>query len=216
MAQDWNIRTRGTVCNGCENAFEDGNAYHSVLIFNEDGYNRSDFCQACWDGGKKDTPNIVSYWKGVFKSPPPPAEEPLKKETAESLLRKLMEEDDEEMHSVIFILAVMLERKRTLIERDVHTRDDDQAMVRVYEHRKSGETFLVVDPKLSLTEIEPVQTQVINLLGGPIEKKSDASAKAESEGAAAEEASADEASNPEPNGEGDAQVAEASSNADEG
>lgn len=172
MAQDWDIRTRGTVCNGCETAFEDGNPFHSVLTFNEEGYQRADFCQPCWDAGKNDTPSVVSYWQGVFKAPPPPAEEALKKETAESLLRKLMEEDDAEMHSVIFILAVMLERKRTLVERDVHTREDDQAMVRVYEHRKSGETFLVVDPKLGLAEIEPVQIQVVNLLGGPTEKKS--------------------------------------------
>lgn len=178
MAQDWEIRTRGTVCNGCATAFEDANAFHSILVFNEEGYTRLDFCETCWASGKKNTPHIVSYWKGVFKSPPPPAEEPLKKETAETLLRKLMEEDNAEMHSVIFILAVMLERKRTLIERDVHTRQADQATVRVYEHRKTGETFLVVDPKLSLTEIGPVQEQVINLLGGPLEKKPNAAGQA--------------------------------------
>ena len=166
MAQDWDIRTRGIACSGCETAFEDGSVFHSVLVFGEEGYQRADYCAACWEGGKQDTPDVVSYWQGLFRLPPPPAEEALKKETAESLLRKLMEDDDPDMHNVIFILAVMLERKRLLIERDVHTREDDQAMVRVYEHRKSGETFLVVDPKLSLNEIEPVQLQVITLLGG--------------------------------------------------
>ncbi|MDA1043846.1 MAG: hypothetical protein O3C57_01340 [Verrucomicrobia bacterium] len=167
MAQDWDIRSRGTKCNACEKGFEDAQTFHSSLTFGEEGYQRTDFCQTCWDAGQKDIPSVVSYWLGKFKSPPPPAEEAVKKETAESLLRKLMEEDDPDMHNVIFILAVMLERKRILVERDVHTRENDQALVRVYEHRLSGETFLVVDPKLSLTEIEPVQIQVINLLGGP-------------------------------------------------
>lgn len=181
MAQDWDIRSRGTKCDACEKDFEDGQVFHSNLIFGDEGYQRSDFCQSCWDAGKKDIGSVVSYWLGKFKAPPPPAEEVLKKETAESLLRKLMEEDDPGMHNVIFILAVMLERKRLLIERDVHIREDDHSMVRVYEHRKSGETFLVVDPKLSLAEIEPVQIQVINLLGGPRPPKSkqdaDAAAK---------------------------------------
>jgi hypothetical protein len=51
-------------------------------------------------------------------------------------------------------------------------------MVRVYEHRKSGETFLVVDPKLSLNEIEPVQLQVITLLGGASPEKGATKAEA--------------------------------------
>ena len=39
--------------------------------------------------------------------------------------------------------------------------------VRVYEHRKTGETFVVPDPGLRLDELEQVQQEVIALLGVP-------------------------------------------------
>ena len=36
----------------------------------------------------------------------------------------------------------------------------------VYEHRKTGDTFVLIDPQLKLTEIEPVQEEIMALLGG--------------------------------------------------
>lgn len=76
-----------------------------------------------------------------------------------------MLEDDEPNIGVIYILAVMLERKRILVERDVKTCDDG-SILRIYEHKKSGETFLVTEPHLQLDKLEEVQMQVVELLGG--------------------------------------------------
>ena len=42
----------------------------------------------------------------------------------------------------------------------------DKTKIRVYEDKKSGDTFLVVDPELKLAEIESVQEEVVGLLGG--------------------------------------------------
>jgi hypothetical protein len=103
-------------------------------------------------------------WKGVFRMPPPPPEEPLKKETAESLLRKLIEDGEQSRAGVIYILAVMLERKRVLTEKDVQKRPDG-VWIRVYEHRRTAETFLVRDPRLRLDELDTVQREVMELLG---------------------------------------------------
>ncbi len=97
--------------------------------------------------------------------PAPPPEETLKKETAESLLRQFMEDEDASRRNAIYILAVMLERRRTLVEKDVQVRKDG-IKVRVYEHRKTGETFLVPDPELRLAELGHVQEEVVALLSG--------------------------------------------------
>jgi hypothetical protein len=51
------------------------------------------------------------------------------------------------------------------VERDVQTTDEGK-MIRVYEHTKSGETFLVPDPRLQLDKLEEVQQEVIDMLGG--------------------------------------------------
>jgi hypothetical protein len=87
------------------------------------------------------------------------------KENVESLLRKRMREEQPEDRDLIFILAVMLERKRILSERGVQPLADGFKM-RVYEHRKTKESFTVTDPGLRLDELEQVQDEVAILLGG--------------------------------------------------
>ena len=161
--QEWNIKARSDTCRTCNKAFIDDELFFSRLDFGEGGYGRRDFCSVCWnDSAKK---SALSVWKSVFKLPPPPAPEALKKETAESLLRELMETEDAANRNTIYILAIMLERRRILAERDVQTREDG-VKIRVYEHRKTGETFLVPDPCLKLSQLKEIQEEVVARLGG--------------------------------------------------
>ena len=162
-SQEWNIKARSDACQMCNKAFTDDELFFSRLDFGEGGYGRRDYCAVCWNDSAKT--NALSVWKSVFKLPPPPAPEALKKETAESLLRELMETEDLTNRNTIYILAVMLERRRILSERDVQTREDG-VKVRVYEHRKTGETFLIPDPGLKLSELKAVQEEVVARLGG--------------------------------------------------
>ena len=122
-------------------------------------------------GGKKEVTSPYSQWQGIFHPPPPPPEEALKKETAESLLRRLIQDNDASKMNVMYILAVMLERKRILAEKDVQ-KHDNGAKVIVYEHKKTGETFLVPDPGLKLDQLEHVQKEVVEMLGGGKDAKS--------------------------------------------
>lgn len=163
MAQEWDIKARGDSCSECAVEFADRQVCFSALAFGDEGYHRRDFCEKCWERAGSGM-SAHSVWQGAFRMPPPPAEEPLKKETAESLLRKLMEDDDPAQNNVRYILAVMLERKKILIERDVKT-DEDDRMTRFYEHRKTGETFVVPDPRLQLDALEQTQIQVMEMLG---------------------------------------------------
>lgn len=177
MAQDWDIKTRCDVCSGCEHEFDDGECYHSALIYGAEGYMRSDLCVPCWEKAPPEAP--FSIWQSVFRKPPPPEEEALKKETAESLLRKLMTLENEEHRNVVYILAVMLERKRILVERAVQE-NKDGARSLVYEHRKTGESFLIPDPGLKLDQLEHVQEEVVVMLGGtPPGRKTEAPCSAE-------------------------------------
>jgi len=162
MAQEWDIKPRSSACSACEAAFEDKQPYFSALIHDECGYTRADFCCACWEG-RSGALDSYSTWQGLFALPPPKEDETLKKETAESLLRRLMEDYDEENVNIVYILAVMLERKKTFVEKDVQV-DNDGFVLRIYEHRKTGETFLIPDPQLELDKLETVQQEVIEIL----------------------------------------------------
>lgn len=180
MNQDWDIKPRSDECTGCQTLFEDKQHYFAALMFNEQGYERSDFCEKCWE---KIAASHSSYsiWRGLYKKPPPKPEEPLKKESAESLLRRLMEYEDRSQINIIYILAVMLERKKVLVERDVQVRDDG-VMVRIYEHRKTGETFVIADPRLQLDQLETVQEEVVVMLGGQPRSKDRPDSKEEPAG----------------------------------
>ena len=163
MSQDWDIKPRSDSCRVCDAPFEDQQPYFAALTFGPEGYARADYCEQC-RAGEKPSDGPYSTWQGIFKMPPPPPEEALKKETAETLLRRLMEDEDPAQINVMYILAVMLERKRVLVEKDVQTREDG-TLIRIYEHRKSGETFLIPDPKLRLDQLDQVQEEVVALLG---------------------------------------------------
>ena len=165
MAHEWNIRPRGRSCAVCGAAFPPGAECVSALFETLEGYERRDYCPACWasrpDGG---TP--FSQWQGAVP-PAAPAEskdEPIRSETAEALLRRLVEEDDPANAGVVYILAVMLERKRQLVERDAKARPEG-GILRVYEHKATGDTFVILDPQLRLDAIGDVQRKVVELLG---------------------------------------------------
>jgi hypothetical protein len=158
---NWRVQKCAKACSACETAFTDKEALYSKLTFADGQYVRLDLCRKCWN--KKD--QGLSSWKTTFIVPPPPQEEALKKENAESLLRRLVAKENEEDIAAIFILTVMLERKKLLVERDVK-KTEDGLKLRIYEHKKTNESFMVIDPELKLDELEHVQEQVVGLLSG--------------------------------------------------
>jgi hypothetical protein len=158
---NWHVKKCAKACDGCEEEFQDKQALYSRLHFDEGEYTRQDFCEAC----NKKEPAAMSSWKTVFIVPPPPTEEAVRKESAEAMLRKLLAKESEENLNAIFILMVMLERKKIFVERDIQKTEDGRKL-RIYEHKKTGESFMVIDPELRLDELEHVQEEVVVLLGG--------------------------------------------------
>ncbi len=160
--ESWQIKRRSDLCAGTNEPFADKEEIMTRLLFKDGEYVREDYKLAWWNEHKPD--HGLSAWKGVFHVPPPPTEV-VKKENAETLLRKMVAKEDADDTNAIYILAVMLERKKILAEKEVQTRED-KVKILVYEHKKTGETFLVIDPELKLAEIEKVQEEVVGLLGG--------------------------------------------------
>ena len=165
MSQEWNIRSRGHVCSICQKPLIDKAPVTSVLREQGDDYVRLDCHPECWKTAPRDW-NPFSEWQGVYAAPPPPEKkEPLKKETADELLRHLITLDDPQLKNVVYVLAVMLERSKILVERDAKPQKDG-TIVRVYEHRKTGESFIVLDPRIRLESLAEVQQEVVALLSG--------------------------------------------------
>ncbi len=164
MAHEWNIKPRGRVCAVCSKEYKPGEDCVSALFETTEGFERRDYCPECWktrtDGG-----DPFSQWQGSITPPQSQSgrDEPIKRETAEALLRRLVELDDPANINVIYILAVMLHRKKQLVERDAKVRPEG-GILRIYEQKSTGDTFIVIDPQLRLDAIGDVQKQVIELL----------------------------------------------------
>jgi hypothetical protein len=162
---EWNIQSRAKACRACGQPFADRQTYHTLLFDAKQVYERIDVCGSCWSAqygeGATSRKGFVSHWQGLFEvSVPVP--EPIRKENAETLLRKLIEQNDARYGAAMFILAVMLERKRILKVKDQLTQDGRRTFV--YEHPRSGDLFTIVDPELRLDQLEAVQRDVAHLL----------------------------------------------------
>ena len=182
MSQEWNIRSRGHVCSLCQKPLVDKAPVVSALRETAGGYERFDCHPECWKAAQREW-EPFSQWDGVYFAPVREAKkEPLKKEDAGELLRQLVTMDDPAMKNVVYVLAVMLERAKILVERDAKELEDG-SIRRVYEDRKQGDTFVILDPRLRLENLSEVQQQVVALLSGT---------KTLGEVSAEEDASADE------------------------
>ena len=191
MSQEWNIRSRGHVCTICQKPLVDKTPVVSALRETTDGYERFDCHPECWKAQARDW-EPFSQWDGVYFAPVKEVrEEPLKKEDAGELLRQLVTMDDPAMKNVVYVLAVMLERSKILVERDSKSLEDG-TIRRVYEDRKQGDTFVILDPRLRLENLSEVQQQVLALLSGT-KTLGEVSGEEEAAASAAAESPADEA-----------------------
>jgi hypothetical protein len=165
FAESWHVRSRSRECAATARAFADGETIVTALFPDPEssGYLRRDFCLDAWSARAEDAERPFSFWKTTFSAPASGAQaEAAEKLSAEEILCRLVEEDEDHTENTRYILAVMLERQKLLRETD-HQRTPN-GILRVYEHRKSGEIFLIRDPDIPLSEVEAIQNEVIVLL----------------------------------------------------
>jgi hypothetical protein len=162
---EWNIQSRAPACRACSQPFMDQQVYHTVLFDARQAYERTDVCESCWSAqygeGATSRKGFISHWQGLFEIPVV-APEPIRKENAETLLRKLIERSEPRFGAAMYILAVMLERKRILKVKDQLSQDGRRTFI--YEHPRSGDLFTIADPDLRLDQLEAVQRDVADLL----------------------------------------------------
>jgi len=170
LHEPWSIKSRAHVCAVSERHFEDGESFCTAIFPDPEssGYLRKDFSADAWDQRSEDDAVPFSFWQSIYRAPVKEEQVEITEESPEDLLRRLIEEDEEHTENVRYILAIMLERKKQLVE--VDSQPTAIGIIRIYEHRKSGDVFIVKDPNIPLSEVEKVQDEVAILLenGGRI------------------------------------------------
>ena len=161
MFAEWEIKARSQVCARTQTPFNDGDTIWTLLSRDRDGFHREDVSESAWLD-LKDNVQPFSFWKSKYQGPPPARPEPMQKESVEALLRRMIQEDRPGHLNARYVLSAMLERKKIL--KHVDTRESASERILIYEHAKSGEVFLIVDPRLRLDQLDAVQNEVSGLL----------------------------------------------------
>ncbi|MCU0751999.1 MAG: hypothetical protein MUC40_03005 [Akkermansiaceae bacterium] len=165
FAETWHVRSRSRECAATGRAFADGETIVTALYPDPEssGYLRRDYALEAWNELPADADTPFSSWKTTFSAPTGnERENPVEKLSAEELLHRLVVEDEDHTENTRYILAVMLERRKILRETD--NQRTPTGILRVYEHRKTGEVYLIRDPDIPLDQVESVQNEVIVLL----------------------------------------------------
>jgi hypothetical protein len=164
MKEPWSIKSRARECAESGTAFEAGQKIRAAIFPDpySSGYLRKDYTIEAW-AGRDDEEQPFSTWLTTYE--PPLVEEKAEDvvdEDPETLLKRLVEEDEEYTENARYILAVMLERKKLLRETD--TQEVPSGILRVYEHRKTGDVYIIKDPQIPLSDVDRVQEEVRQLL----------------------------------------------------
>lgn len=164
FGESWHIKSRTHTCVVTGKHFADGEVIVAAIFPDPEssGWLRKDYSLDGWEQSKEERVGQFSHWKTQYKAPVASEKLEVSKESPIDLLRRLVEEEEEHTEKVRFILAVMLERQKVLVEKD--TQAVPSGILRVYEHRKEGDVFLIKDPNIALDQVEDMQQEVIDLL----------------------------------------------------
>lgn len=166
MLNIWNIKSRAHQCARTGRAFEEGQPFHTAIYFDtETGeFVRRDICSEAWEEEVAER-KPFSSWKSNYERPETarPKPEIASRESAEGLLRRLIDEDQAYTEHARYILALMLERKKIIVPKE--RKETESGIMLLYEHRKTGDVFILRDPELRLDEVAGVQEEVAMLLG---------------------------------------------------
>jgi hypothetical protein len=170
VLHDWTIQARAECCDLTGRPFADGEPFFTLLYRDKHGVlHRRDVSEEGWrtlqQAGDPAEPPF-SFWRSKFTAAAAAPPETLPKEDAESLLRRFLSEGRPEQARAAYILALMLERKRLLRPTDTQDAGPQGERLLMYEHARTGETFVVADPRLRLDQLEDVQREVAELLAG--------------------------------------------------
>lgn len=165
LNETWHLRSRARQCSATGTPFIEGQPIVTAIFPDPEssGYLRKDFLEEAWKLRADEDEMPFSSWRTTY-SPVAITENPqtVTKQGAEDLLRSLVEEDQEHTENTRYILALMLERQKLLRETD--SQPTSGGTLRIYEHRKTGEVFIVKDPNIPLDQVEKIQEEVMLLL----------------------------------------------------
>jgi len=137
-------------------------------------YQRVDFCEGCWDGGKRPEGEMISFWKTVVPTPTAKKKLLVDDSVLMDIFMRLedggieqgMEGGGGDVKKVRFrfVLALILMRKRLLKYEGMEARKEGGPEVWLMIPRGAEEAVKVVNPELSAEQIGEVSGELSGIL----------------------------------------------------
>jgi hypothetical protein len=166
VIENYSIKSRAHRCHLTDKPFAEGETFVAALFPDPEssGYLRRDYSAQAWENrvDEEGSEEPFSFWRSHYKPPVKEEQVEVTSHDPEGLFAKLVEENEEHTENARFILAAMLERKKLLRETD--TQHLPTTLLRIYEHRKTGDVYIIRDPQIALSDVESIQEEVQQLL----------------------------------------------------
>lgn len=155
MRRDWEeyIKKPG-FCSRCKKEFAESEEYYAVLLERGEEFVRYDFCLNCWSSELE--AESFSFWRGRIPQKDRPAKVFVDNNILMDLFREIVAKEDEGKAGFLFVLSLMLMRKRLL--RIVSTSYDESGR-ELWTVRLQGDDneYRLVNPELTDEDIERIK-----------------------------------------------------------
>lgn len=157
----YDVPQRSRHCALQKEELAEGTDYYSLLTEEDEGFQRQDFCVACWKASAssiaEDATKKQIYWKARVPLRVRFSDKSLRRdEKALLLLKEICREEGEEAQVESYVLALLLARKKRLQLRQ-ELKGDSGDTVLFYEATASEEMFCV--RKLDVAKIDSSAVQ---------------------------------------------------------
>lgn len=164
QAETWQIARSTKACGGCARKFVDREDYFAALFPQGEGFERKDFCLACW--GASGRPESFSFWKARAPEAAPKKQD--QRRAVMDFFDRLMSpvEGDTPRPKLAFLFALILMQKRAL--RLVEQVIEGETTTMVLERASDGRTFRVADPRIAESEFDALRVEMSALFAAPL------------------------------------------------
>lgn len=152
-AEDWERKSGApaTACAGCGGAFAAGAAYVASLLLKDGAFVREDRCPSCAAAPAAAGSETLGVWRGRTTPPRGPLARRLDFDTLVELFPRLDGRDDDASRRLRWVVALLLLRKKRLVQLSRETRDGVEILAVKLKH--DDRVFRVADPRMDEADL---------------------------------------------------------------
>jgi hypothetical protein len=163
------IPKRDSHCKQCQTPLVPNMEYYSILLPENEGYQRCDFCSSCWEKSAKEkfsSSSVKTAWKAkvAAKKEVEDLSTKTRDEKAIYLLKEGLQNPENDWAET-FILALYLARRRILyLRQEIH--QEDGSTLCIYEVASTEEMLPIRRQSLIGINFEEIQTKIAEKMKG--------------------------------------------------